>query len=203
MKYTCLTIFIISIFNSCGVQQTFPHSDDEYYGDYYFPIATQLEENNTNDKLDTFENKWYSKHLNSLIEPILSNLNDSVQIYRYTNLGTWDSPFSYRIEKKDTVINVIFKQTNGQGGYDVGKLTINETKSTIVKYWDSLEMKITKFNFWETSTHIQDGGKDGSIWILEGYKNGKYHFITRWSPDYYGDSNFVATCNYFEELFKN
>ena len=47
--------------------------------------------------------------------------------------------------------------------------------------WDEVEDYISKLNFWNSpeANPANDGRSDGSNWILEGYKNGKYHFINR------------------------
>ena len=57
------------------------------------------------DSLNRFTNKWYSKHLFSLGEPILyDKAIKNYEIIRYTNLGTWSHPFTFRVERKDSKI---------------------------------------------------------------------------------------------------
>lgn len=197
-----LAVFLLVVY-ACASTAKVGSSDREkpYTGEFYFPMKEEADERHTNDKLDSFSNKWYSKHLNSLEEPVLFTRKDSVSIFRYTNLGTWDTPFTYRIELKDSSVTITYKRTDGQGGYRTGKVTANETKRLGVQYWDSLTVKLKSIAFWESNTYDEIMGFDGARWILEGYHNGQYHFLDRWSPDHYGDPKFVEVCNYFEQLF--
>lgn len=71
-----------------------------------------------NDTLNAFVNQWYSKHLKSMKEPILYKLQDAnKKIIRFTHLGTWSNPFSYRIENSNGQIILTFSKTKGLGGY--------------------------------------------------------------------------------------
>ena len=198
------TIFIstLLVLCSCATLVRTNKSEETYKGLLYFPLAVDENQWQANDVLDSFENVWYSEHLNSMEEPILYNKTEEVKIFRYTNLGTWNYPFMYRIEKNDSLITLTYKVPASKGGYDAEKLVKNETHLISVEEWNTLNAKIDSIHFWESQTHINDAGKDGSQWILEAYSNGQYHFLTRWSPDYRGDSNFVDVCNYFEEISK-
>jgi len=53
-------------------------------------------------------------------------------------------------------------------------------------------------------THTERG-LDGEEWILEGFVNGKYHVVTRWSPEYDLQSNqtFITLCLTFSGLYKS
>jgi hypothetical protein len=177
-------------------------SRKSYKGEFYFPLAEEGEGYSTNKKLDSFQNRWYSKHLHSMNEPILRNRTDSISIFRYTNLGTWNAPYTYRVEKSNNLVTITYRKTDGQGGYDTGDLVKDKTKTVALHNWDSLQTKIQAIDFWNSQTHDENIGLDGSEWILEGYSNGEYHFMTRWSPDGYGDPKFVEACNYFGEIFK-
>jgi hypothetical protein len=44
--------------------------------------------------------------------------------------------------------------------------------------------QVNSVGFWELVTHEDsvDSGPDGSQWIIEGTKDGKYHVVDRWSP---------------------
>ncbi len=201
MKKLIIISFLLLV--SCQVSNHTFIEEKTHKGDYYFPIKTELERGDINAKLDTHQNTWYSKHLFSMGEPMLKDLNkNNIEIYRYTNLGTWSNPYVYRIEKCDSIVRITKKRTNGYGGYESGSLVDNETKVINYEKWKSLINKIDSISFWELETH-GERGLDGAEWVLEGYKEGKYHFITRWSPDSYGDKKFVETCQYFEKIFKN
>jgi hypothetical protein len=164
-------------------------------------LKSKEDGNEQNGKLDSFQNKWYSKHMYSLKEPILYDKDvDGMEIYRYTNLGTWSNPFTYRIEKRDSLVTISKKRTDGQGGYNTGSLIENVTKTLTISDWNTLKSKLHAIRFWELETH-GERGMDGEEWIVEGLKDGQYHFTTRWSPDSYGDKKYVELCNLFETLF--
>ncbi len=127
-----------------------------------------------------FSINWYSKHLEALQEPVL---NDSVQgqIYRFTYLRTFDNPIVIRIENKEGNISIYWKVSDGAGGYDPGKITINKSKELTIKEWELIENKINSIGFWELPAVYDDIlGTDGSQWILEGKISEKYHVVDRW-----------------------
>ncbi|UOE37002.1 hypothetical protein [Chryseobacterium oryzae] len=151
--------------------------------------------NGPNDSLSLFVNKWYSKHLNSLKEtPIYNRKKENINIIRYTNLGTWSHPFMYRIEQKNGKIIEIYKQTNGLGGYQTGKITKNSEKQISNKKWNEIISKTNEIDFWNINTHDPNFILDGEEWILEILIDGKYHLVTRNSPENYGGKKFAELC---------
>ena len=43
--------------------------------------------------------------------------------------------------------------------------------------------QVDKLRFWSARNPVKDrGGTDGSQWILEGVKAGRYHVVDRWMP---------------------
>lgn len=167
----------------------------------YFPSATTDTSWNENGKINKFTNNWYSKHLRSMNEPVLYSLNDSLETYRFTYLGTWARPYTIRITLDDSLVVITKKITAGQGGYGVGKMGLNVSKRLELSDWETTMSKINKLGFWTMPTHGGAHGNDGSRWILEGYRNGNYHVVTRWTPDHYGPKNFAKVCMYFDKLF--
>ncbi|MFT5550246.1 MAG: hypothetical protein ACI9CO_002179, partial [Candidatus Azotimanducaceae bacterium] len=169
--------------------------------DFYFPSKMEKGKEEIDDKLDSFQNQWYSDHLFSLKEPILFEQKGMFEGYRYTNLGSFDNPYTFRVIRSASTISIIKKKTDGHGGFGAGKLILNETKEISEQEWENLINEIAGINFWELPTHTERHGSDGGEWILEGYKNGKYHFLTRWSPNHNRDKKFVEACAYFEKIF--
>ncbi len=39
-------------------------------------------------------------------------------------------------------------------------------------------------NYWRLEKHPSVSGFDGASWIIEGFKNGQYHYVEKWSPEY-------------------
>ncbi len=188
MKFQYLLTLTIIGFMSCSTQ-------------YYFPISSKDADPGEN-QLDTFKNEWYSKHLTALQEPILKDIQKAnIEIYRYTNLGTWSNPYSYRVEKDGKNISITKKRTNGQGGYHSGHLVEEETKAITNTERNTLQEKLNETVFWQMPTHEQSFGLDGEEWIVEGYKDKQYHFVTRWTPNYDGTNPYVELCEFFVRIF--
>ncbi len=198
-RIVCFYLLIAGVLTACGSldELTGTSGASRYKGEFYFPSAAI----DSVSGLDTFKNRWYSYHLNRMNEPILHTQDEPYEVYRYTNLGTWSAPYTYRIENRGGVHQLTFVITSGQGGYHAGSVTNREVVEVSIDEWKELHNRIDSIDFWNTP--VQDGviGLDGSEWILEGYKDGKYHVLTRWTPDSYGDPVFVRTCRFFSEIY--
>lgn len=170
--------------------------------EYYFPVQTDSLDSKYNDegKLHPFMNEWFSSHLKSLEEPILYTKKDSGYIIRYTNLGTWDRPFVYRIQKFNSGISISYRETDGEGGFEPGKLIIDSTAFKDFHDFNTLISKLHHYDFWKQKT-FNTMGNDGAEWILEVYKNGKYKFITRWSPRREDEPEFMDICAMIEQIY--
>lgn len=201
MKKCFYLIILISIISCASVSADYRYNKTEK-GKLYFPTFDETKykidtvNNGPNDSLDLFTNKWYSKHLHTLKEPVLFNkTNEKQNIIRFTHLGTWSNPYSYRLENIDGKIISTYNRTNGLGGYEVGRRIKNKTIEINSEKWNQILDKINNINFWNISTHNSQMILDGEEWILEVLIDGKYHFVTRRSPDSYdNDKGFIEIC---------
>jgi hypothetical protein len=149
-----------------------------------------------------FEQKWYSKQLLALNEPIIF-CSDSIEVYRFTWLRTFHNPISIRIQKSDNKYFLILKMTNGAGGYEPGILIKNEEKEISESDWNQFKEKLNDLHFFKLITH----GKyfdnkdiipiDGAEWILEARIPDKYKVTTRWCPK---DNNYSECCLFLLNL---
>ena len=206
-----INIGLILTLTSCAVFNADlrykPNSQDEYY----FPLLSaefSKQQNDCiekkefpcnfpepNDTLRDFVNQWYSKHLKSMKEPILYKLrNEDKEIIRFTHLGTWSNPFSYRIENINGQITMTYSQTKGLGGYNAGRRIKHWQKIISPETWGQIVAKIDSVNFWNIETHDPNMILDGAEWILEVLVSGKYHFVTRNSPDIYDGQEYAELC---------
>ena len=136
-------------------------------------------------------------------EPILYNqIGKGKKVVRFSNLGTWSSPYSYRIENKNGQIIGIYSITNGRGGYEAGRRIKYEEKILAKSNWDILSKKIDSI-FWEIQTHDTLAILDGEQWILEVLINNKYHVVSRTSPNNYGDKEYSLLCKKVVEIFSS
>jgi hypothetical protein len=73
---------------------------------------------------------------------------------------------------------------SGRGGYAPGTLIENTTRDLDRAKVGSFLGLVDTTNFWKTPNPVDDQtGTDGSQWIIEGVKNGKYHVVDRWMPE--------------------
>ncbi|MDD5644630.1 MAG: hypothetical protein PHO00_04190 [bacterium] len=158
----------------------------------YFPDGT----------IDDFCEEWYGEHLLTMKEPslFLSAKDQSKEIYRFTLLPTWGRPVSVRVEVNDTIITIHTVTLTGSGGYEPGDIEFKESIILTPQESSMLIEKINSLNLFSMPLEDDTRGLDGSEWIFEGVKNGKYHVISRWCPDEYDTEKrnlveFVSTCN--------
>ena len=164
---------------------------------FYFPKATRIDSNKCIG-LDSFANKWYSKHLRAMNETILYNGELCKEIYRFTWLRTFDNPIMIRIEKNNDSINLFYKVTNGAGGYEPGELVIDEKKQLTLNDWNNFIHLVDSCSFWTTMPCEKlIEGLDGSQWIMEGATNKYYQVIDKWTPR---EGAYYDCCNYLIEL---
>lgn len=163
----------------------------------YFPFGVGLKELSESP----FRNGWYYRQLKSMNEPILyDKTNKNLRVFRYTNLGTFSNPFSIRVELIDSVVIFNYKLTDGKGGYAIGKLIKDFQEKMLISDWNKLFAKVESIHFWDMHTFrsFDPNGviNDGTECIFEGLIGDKYHFVTRNTPDRYGDKEFASLCNF-------
>jgi hypothetical protein len=85
---------------------------------------------------------------------------------------------------------VTAKVADGQAGYPDTSTKVVEKRSRALtgEQTAAFLALINRTNFWGIATNIDSGDAmdvqtEGSEWVLEGAKGGKYHVVTRWSPD--------------------
>lgn len=147
-------------------------------------------------------NMWFSRHLIQMEELKLKGdtaLNGK-EIYRMLVLPTFETPYCIRIEfdqklktyycndnKCDTIdlITIVYKDTYGGGGYGGGplkaslKVNMPQEDAGISLGIEEFKKAIGTFGFWEESVERENGGTDGTMVVIEGIKDGKYHVVTR------------------------
>ncbi len=156
----------------------------------YFPDKAFSENKNSND----FVVQWYSKHLAALSEDSLWENRESkgLLVYRFLSLPTWGNPtaITFKSNKVGTGI-LIVKKTDGQGGYEPGKLVFNKTIKLDKDQTEKVLNQFKKLNFWSVPVKDEVQGLDGTRWIVEGVQDGQYHIVDRWTPS---KGDFYDTC---------
>jgi hypothetical protein len=190
-----LTILLFLLFIGCIGQSTQAIKSDSI--PYYFPLEV-FTDTAIYVGHDTFVVKWYSKHLHALNEPILFNDTSSHETYRFTWLRTFHNPVAIRIEKNKDSYTLFWKQSDGAGGYEPGKIVVDRQRTIDKNTWDSFLGKLKESDFWQLPTNKMDFGNDGSQWILEAKTPQKYHVVDRWTPGK-GDK-YYQVCDFLIKL---
>lgn len=136
---------------------------------------------------DSFKAEWYSTHLKALSEPSLFQLaqNPTYESYRFVWLRTFHHPVIVRLDlRTDGIVDLTLKVSNGAGGYKPGRVIQNLSRPLTREETNMFFAKLEKVNFWNLPSYENEGteGEDGSQWIIEGVRNGKYHVVDRWTP---------------------
>lgn len=128
-------------------------------------------------------NNWFSKHCKALREEKLYQKKTDNEIFRFVFLPTFSSPICIRVEKKNNEYILTSKKTNGQGGYETGKLVYKIEKKITETQWNELMKKVNSINKWEVF-YDEDRllGFDGSRWIFEYLNPEGYKIRDVWSP---------------------
>jgi len=149
----------------------------------YFPKGAFSDDSNG----DRFKAEWYSTHLKALNEPSLLQFasKPSLESYRFVWLRTFHHPVVVRLDiRADGVGELTAKVSNGAGGYKPGQIIQNVSRPLTREQTSMFLAQLGKDKFWELPSYENSGrgGNDGSQWIVEGVKDGKYHVVDRWTP---------------------
>jgi hypothetical protein len=162
----------------------------------YFP-SVRLDENPQSSDLIK---KRYSEALLALDErPLVTEHPGTAanESYRFLWLRTFNHPVAIRLDMNvDGTSLLTTKVSNGQGGYDPGKLIVNRKRHLTKQETSWFLEGVKEVGFWNLSTYEKpgeqtgpDGEKtvmvhlDGAQWIFEAIKDRQYHVVDRWSPE--------------------
>jgi len=138
------------------------------------------------DRLDNTIARQYTDQLRGLDEPSLLEeaKNPSLESYRFVWLRTFHHPIAVRLDiMADGTGRLTTKIGSGAGGYEPGMLIENTSRSIEREQIKKFLRQIKNVGFWDLPSYDNtDMGQDGSAWIIEGVKDGKYHVADRWSP---------------------
>ena len=137
----------------------------------------------------------------ALNEPLLYNTTDDKEVYRFTWLRRFRNPVSMRIEKKNDLVKLYVKVSDGAGGSHPGKIITDKVIELNMDQWNMFKTKINVIHFWKLPVEeYKDIDTDNSEWILEGSTKDSYHFVTRTSPYEYDLKFFRDCCEYLISL---
>lgn len=124
-----------------------------------------------------------SEFLDQINEPVIENLKEGMS-FRLEWIRTFNNQIVIRLNSTNEMITVTWKRTDGYGGFYIGELVENETRTLSKEDFNEFLSLIEKINFWEVPTSLDRGPiNDGSYMTLEGIADGKHHVIYRRSGD--------------------
>ncbi len=136
--------------------------------------------------IDDLFYKYYSSFLSKLNqESIYEKMTDiSKHIYRFIWLRSFHDPITITIEILDKEYGELhFQKFNVSRFYSENEIVINNFIKLTPININILLGVIKECDFWGApSKNPYSHGLDGSTWIIEGLREGKYHIIERWSP---------------------
>ena len=165
---------------------------------YFFPKSpVDLRDRN----FDPTRNEWYGKFFRALNQrSLLSETDDQgdFETYRFIWLRSFDHPVIVQVSRRGRGFQVISVESDGQGGYEPGKLRRTDRNSFEKDAWCHLVKLLNEASFWSMPSIEDDlGGNDGSQWILEGVRGDRYHVVDRWTPS---EGGYRQACMYLLEI---
>ncbi len=103
--------------------------------------------------------------------------------YRLVWFPTFDAPTVIRIWRSGENFSIVTKRLSGKGGYELGKLKSEHTRSLTAEEWNNFVNLINNRCFWNAPSVVKEvPAIDGASWTFEGLSNKHYQFVDRISP---------------------
>jgi hypothetical protein len=130
---------------------------------------------------------WCSSFLAAMGEPPLWSARTEAarHAYRFLWLRSFHPPIALRLEIGEAEgATLPVKVSDGQGGYEPGKLVIDRTVPLSRAQITDFLTLLARARFWELPvTDRTRMGMDGAEWVLEGLQGGRHRVVARWCPD--------------------
>lgn len=161
----------------------------------YFPRGLLSER----ERSDQFLTDWYTKHLRAMKEAPLPFPNEQMlESYRFLWLRSFHHPVAVRLWNTGTDKFISVKEMSGAGGYEPGTSILMTQRKLSQHEWDMFMRALENTCYWEQPTEDpKDAGFDGARWVLEGFREGRYHAVDRWTPQ---KGSFREACLYMLKL---
>src|SRR5262245_15340396 len=133
---------------------------------------------------DEFIVDWYAGTLKAMGEVSLASSSSEEESYRFLWLRSFLEPIAIRVRRIGSHRLVVVKEMERIG--PVGHCRKSLTTSAFLlsdEEWDQFTLHLEQACFWQMPTPNDKEMCDGAEWIMEGYREGRYHVIDRQSPD--------------------
>lgn len=129
---------------------------------YAFPLITATD----SSRLDTADVLRETKYLHALQEPVIFSADKRYRVFRFTWLRKGGHPVVIRMVNLNGHITIYWKECDGTGDSDPGKLILNQQKEITKADWAKFSKMTTKINRCKVDTSAT--ARRWSEWILEG-----------------------------------
>jgi hypothetical protein len=134
--------------------------------------------------LNKSTNEWYSRVLKNCKEPVLYNYKGAEEIYRFTLLSSYYYPVVFRFQKKGFNFILTTKVLRERYNEYPDELETNNSVSVSFFKWYKFKGKLAEADFWKLNLNDPSAPPtDASFWVVEAFKDGKYHMVERWEPE--------------------
>lgn len=147
---------------------------------YFLSNSFHKDTNEIVKKGEQITNKWHSKILFNLHEPVLSSYTGESEAIRFIWLRTFNEPIVIRLNNTQEAVFINLKTLEGHSGFKTGEIKLDTAWTINKAEWKKITEKLDNNKFWNTASDLGSIGKDGVDWILEVRTKEKYHFINRW-----------------------
>lgn len=147
-------------------------------------------------QVDEFRTKWFCDQLKAAQEGLLSG----EPTYRFSYIPSLHPTRVVVVSKAEGRLLVVGKVLDGKGGYTPGKLASTTRRILRHEEWRLLEQRLENAGLWEAPERDGRRGADGSEWVLEGRRDGRYSFRSMWSPTDRSFPQYRKVCEYMLDL---
>jgi hypothetical protein len=137
-------------------------------------------------------------------KPLLEITRPGEQSYRFLWLRTIGRPVVVRIMHSESGTELFVVRLSGHGGSATpGNVELSGQKTLTKKDWRSIQGLLTLAHYDTIQPVLFEDmlGSDGSQWIMESVRDGKYRLVQRWTPRATGrDPGFRWLCEKFLAL---
>lgn len=133
---------------------------------------------------DRYRVEWYSEALKDLGEVTLASSSSDDESYRFLWLRSFHDAIAIRVRRLGSDHLVIVKELERSGPRKLGPKSFT-TFSFLLSdaEWNQFTLHLEHACFWQMPAPNDTMMCDGAQWIMEGYREGRYHIVDRQSPD--------------------
>ncbi len=123
----------------------------------------------------------YSIPLKAMHELPLPALVDEDESYRFLWLRSFHRPVMVHVWRTGDRYFTVMKRLKGRS-YAPGTFDLYWARSLSENDWDAFMMHLEHAAYWQMPATTDVLAQDGAQWILEGYRDERYHVVDRQSP---------------------